>query len=472
MWAPVFAVRDGGHPPWHTRPMERLVGIADRARAWPFWARLGAAALLLGAALAARFALAGAEPGYPYLTFFAAVLLAAVLFGRWAGVLATAAATALALWFFVPPVGSLRIEDPRDAWAALAFAATGLCFVLLAAAARRALRERDKANAALRLVLEGIGEPFYVLDARWRFVHASRAALQAWGKEAPEVLGRHYLDAFPEAAGGPVLAALEEAVRTGRPVRLETPSPVLGRWVEVDIHPMPEGGLSGSFRDIHDRRLAEERQGLLVAELTHRIKNTLALVLAIAEQTRRTVSSPDGFQAVFRDRLAALARAHDALRRGGETGTTLEAVAHEVLAPYGGAGAARVEVDGPEVLLPSGAAVALGMAFHELATNAAKHGALSVPAGRVRLSWGEAEEDADGARWHEVLWEEAGGPPVMEAPARRGFGTRLLERGLAAQIGGAVSLDFAPTGLRCRIRLPADHGLSATMGDPAGAEAP
>jgi PAS domain-containing protein len=221
--------RDGGNRFWHTGRMERLVGIADRARARPFWARLGGAALLLAAALVARFALAGAEPGYPYLTFFAAVLLAAVLFGRWIGVLATAAATALALWFFVPPVGSLRVDDPRDAWAALAFAATGLAFALLASAARRALRERDQANAALRLVLDAIGEPFYVLDARWRFVHASRAALQAWGMAPTDVLGRHYLDAFPEAAGGPVVAAHEEAMRTGRPVRLETHSPALGR---------------------------------------------------------------------------------------------------------------------------------------------------------------------------------------------------------------------------------------------------
>jgi PAS domain S-box-containing protein len=452
--------------------MRRLLGIADRTCAWPFPARLGGAALLLGGALGARLALLGAEPGYPYLTFPVAVLLAAVLFGRWTGVLATAAATALALWFFVPPVGSLRIEDPRDAWAALAFAATGLAFVLLASAARRALGERDRANAALRLVLEGIGEPFYVLDARWRFVHASRAALHAWGKAAPEVLGRHYLDAFPEAAGGPVHAALEEAMRTRRPVRLEAVSPVLGRWVEVDIHPTPEGGLSGSFRDTHERRLAEERQGLLVAELTHRIKNTLALVLAVADQTRRAVSSPDAFHAVFRGRLAALARAHDALRRDGDTGTTLEAVAREAVAPYGGGATSRVEVVGPEVRLPSGAAMALGMAFHELGTNAAKHGALSVPAGRVRLCWGVAEADADGARWHEVVWDESGGPPIAEPPSRRGFGTRLLERGLAAQIGGAVTLDFAPTGLRCRIRLPADHGKSASTGDPAGAEAP
>jgi two-component sensor histidine kinase len=304
------------------------------------------------------------------------------------------------------------------------------------------------------------------------------------GRRPEQVVGRRLLDALPEAAGSALVRALEEAMRSRRPARLEAVSGVVGRWVEADIHPTTDGGLSVAFRDIHGRRLAEERQRLLVAELTHRIKNTLALVLAIAEQTRRTVASPDAFQAVFRDRLAALARAHDALRRDGETGTTLEAVAREALAPHGGAaGAARVAVVGPEVRLSSGAAVALGMAFHELATNAAKHGALSVPGGRVRLCWGAAKTDGDGAHWHEVLWEESGGPPVAEAPARRGFGTRLLERGLAAQIGGAVSLDFASSGLRCRIRIPAEDGRDAAAGrtkpatldaagsGPAGADA-
>jgi hypothetical protein len=121
------------------------------------------------------------------------------------------------------------------------------------------------------------------------------------------------------------------------------------------------------------------------------------------------------------------------------------------------------------------------MAFHELGTNAAKHGALSVPGGMVRLSWGNPEEDAAGARWHEVLWEEAGGPSIAGPPSRRGFGTRLLERGLAAQIGGTVTLDFAPSGLRCHIRVPASDSrgvagctrplsLTGTGTMPAGAQ--
>jgi PAS domain S-box-containing protein len=456
--------------------MTTLHGIADRTRIWPFSGRFAGAALLLLAALGARFALAGPELGYPYLTFFLPVLLAAVLFGRWIGLLATVGSTALAVWFFVPPVGTVQLHSLREAAAALAFLATGLCFVWLTSAARTSLRERDAANMALRegqgrlrTVLESIGEPFYAVDADWRILHASRAALEIWGRRTEEVIGRRVLDALPEAAGSAPFAALQDAMRTRRPARLEAVSGVTKRWVAVDIYPAEDGGLSVAFRDIHQRKLAEERQRLLVSELAHRIKNTLALVLAIAEQTRRTVSSPDAFHSVFRDRLAALARAHDALRRDGGTETTLEAVAREALAPHLGAGSPRVEIVGPEVRLASGAAVTLGMAFHELATNAAKHGALLTPDGRVRLSWRQADGGSDDhRRRYEVLWEESGGPLISGPPQQRGFGTRLLESGLATQIGGRVSLDFAPTGLRCRILVPGSaegHSRSEAAAD-------
>lgn len=446
--------------------MRRLHEAAAWTRSRPRWARFGAAALLVGLGFVARLALGGAGPGYPYFTFLLPLLMAAVFLGRGPGVAVAMTATALGLWRFVPPVGLPWVKDPRDIAAALAFAAGALALVLLAEAAFRAV-------AALRTVLEGIGEPFYALDANWCVLHVSRAALATWGMRREEVVGRRILDAVPETEGSVPRAALEAAKRTRRPQRLEAMSGAAGRWVEVDIHPTRDGGLSVAFRDVHERHLAEERQRLLVAELTHRIKNTLALVLAIAEQTRRTVASPDAFHAVFQDRLAALARAHDALRRDGAADTPLRMVARETLAPHGGGdGASRVEVTGPEVRLASGTAVALGMVFHELATNAVKHGALSVPEGRVRLSWGPAAPDSDGTLWHEVLWEEIGGPPVGGAPARRGFGMRLLEGGLAAQIGGTISLDFAPSGLRCRIRIRATDGAGAPHDAGSGAAHP
>ncbi|WP_052388672.1 sensor histidine kinase [Belnapia moabensis] len=217
-------------------------------------------------------------------------------------------------------------------------------------------------------------------------------------------------------------------------------------------------GYFGSCIDVTEMKQALDQRDELVAELTHRIKNTLAVVAAMAEQTRRNSRSAEEFHPNFLGRLHALSRAHDALFRQGWTGTTLELVAREALAPHIEPG--RISIAGPDVTLPANGAVALGIALHELATNAVKHGALSTDAGRVRLFWGEAETDGEGQAWHLLRWEESGGPPVQGRPGRRGMGTRLLEGGLAGQIRGAVTLDFAPGGVRCTMRLPATQGLA------------
>jgi two-component sensor histidine kinase len=396
---------------------------------------------------------------------FIAIMAASVLFGRWIGALATLVGTLSVVWLFIPPTGSLLVESPRDAAAAIGFLAAGFAFVWLTWEARRALDSRDAANKALRdeqdrlgSVLNSLGEPFYAVDADWHIIHVSRAALGVWKRRAEEVLGRTVSDAFPEAIGSKPYEGLKRVMRTREAEHIEAVSGVTGRWVSVDIYPAEGGGLLVAFRDIQGRKLAEERQLLLVGELTHRIKNTLALVQAIAEQTRRTVTSPDAFHSVFADRLAALARAHDALHRDGGTETSLDAVAREALAPYLGGAPPRLSVVGPHVRLSSGTAVALGMAFHELATNAAKHGALVNPAGRVRVSWRTADQSDDGRQRYDLLWEEVGGPPVTLPADRRGFGMRLLERGLPAQIGGDVSVEFAPTGLMCRIQVPEVEG--------------
>jgi PAS domain S-box-containing protein len=224
--------------------------------------------------------------------------------------------------------------------------------------------------------------------------------------------------------------------------------------------------------DVTQRRAAEERRALLVAELNHRVKNTLAVVQALAEQTRRaTDKRPPGsperrqFHADFQSRLLALARAHDLLTRADWQGTTLReilATAAELFGRSSSHGTSlrndgeRLEIAGPPVRVGPEAAVTLTMGIHELATNAAKHGALSLPGGRVTITW-EIVPDRSAV---DLLWAEAGGPPVSGPPPTElhGFGLRLLERGLPRQLGGSVQLDFAPDGLRCRIRLPLSKG--------------
>ncbi len=205
---------------------------------------------------------------------------------------------------------------------------------------------------------------------------------------------------------------------------------------------------------------------LLVAELNHRVKNTLAVVQSLAAQTARGAPDLPAFTAAFLARLIALARAHDLLTRRDWEGAALDAVVRAALDPLAvGGAAARVDLSNsaaPGAVLAPAQALALAMALHELATNALKHGALSVPGGRVAVAW-RTDARAGGAQV--VEWTERDGPPVPGPPTRRGFGLRLLQRGLVAQAGMEAEMLFESGGLRCTLRLPAS---SPARPEPGG----
>lgn len=229
------------------------------------------------------------------------------------------------------------------------------------------------------------------------------------------------------------------------------------RWYVARAKPVRDAGgavttwLGVSF-DAHEHRLAAEHQTLLINELNHRVKNTLATVQAMAAQTVRGQASPEEAHEAFTSRLMALSAAHNVLTEQHWTGAGLQDVVAGAVEIFGEK-RERFEISGPAVWLPAKTALAISMALHELGTNAIKYGALSVPNGVVRLEW-TASEDAEGLRLR-LAWREIGGPPVSE-PLRRGFGSRLLERGLSAELDGPVRLDFRPEGLVCTLeaRLP------------------
>ena len=207
--------------------------------------------------------------------------------------------------------------------------------------------------------------------------------------------------------------------------------------------------LAGVSLDITERKQAEEEQRLLLDELNHRVKNTLATVLSIAMQTRRYATEEKGFDETFFARVEALSRSHELLTEASWHGASLDEVIRRNLAPYLTNGLdQRVGIGGPGVRLGPNAAVTLGMAFHELATNAAKYGALSSAEGRVDVDW-----RAHGLDGIEIDWRESRGPRV-EPPSRRGFGSRLIEQGVARELAGETQMIFAADGLWCRMRLP------------------
>jgi two-component sensor histidine kinase len=207
--------------------------------------------------------------------------------------------------------------------------------------------------------------------------------------------------------------------------------------------------------ELAERRRVEQHQELLLAELNHRVKNTLAIVLSIATQTLRHADSAEIFRAGFEARIMALAEAHNLLTDGNWEGASLRAILERVLGPYRAEGKPRYHLETEsDVRLGPQTAVAMVMAYSELATNAAKYGALSGDAGSVNVAW-SVDRGEKPARLR-VKWEETGGPRVKE-PSRSGFGSRLI-RGLSHDASGKVDMKFLETGLVCMFDLPLTTG--------------
>jgi two-component system, chemotaxis family, CheB/CheR fusion protein len=350
------------------------------------------------------------------------------------------------------------------------------------------ITERERTGDGLRTGQEDLEDFFengvvalHLVGPDGIILRANRAELELLGYAREEYLGRHIAEFHtdPDTIGD-ILARLSRGERLDKyPARLRAKTGSI-RHVLISSSVQFRDGRFVNTRcftlDVTGLRAAEERQRALVAELSHRVKNVLAVVQAIAGRTVDGTGTTAAFVAAFRGRLGALAAAHDLLAEGGWRGAGLAELARRTLAPHAGRGGDRLGLGVEDVALPPALAQTLGLTLHELATNAAKYGALSAPEGRVRLTGGEAVDDR-GGRELRLAWREEGGPPVGR-PAARGFGTTLLERALAHQHGGRVELDWQKKGLSCTIRIPLaeaghvsahQHGPSPDGHDPAQA---
>jgi PAS domain S-box-containing protein len=224
-------------------------------------------------------------------------------------------------------------------------------------------------------------------------------------------------------------------------------------WIFTSANVVLEGGkpvrMVGASVDINERKQAEQQRDLVIAELSHRVKNTLATVISIARQSFAKARTSDEAQQAFSGRIHALAQTHGRLADANWAGVPFETIVLDELKPYSRDDGSNIRTSGPRVAFNPKSAVVLGMALHELATNAAKYGALSSKTGVVDVDWSE-----DHGRLA-VVWAERGGPLVVP-PQRSGFGRIMIERALIADLQGKVDLDFAPQGLICRIELPMD----------------
>ena len=219
----------------------------------------------------------------------------------------------------------------------------------------------------------------------------------------------------------------------------------------------PDSAVDGSlvtFVDVTQIVRAEQHQRLLVDELNHRVKNMLTVVVSLATQTLKRADTLDAFSGVFLGRIHALTAAYSLLSRENWSSVPLCEIVTEELNPFIAGDRSNIRIDGPVVALDPRGALALGMAIHELATNAAKYGALSVPEGNVAVTW--AVDSTGESRVLMLDWVERDGPTVAP-PARRGFGSVLIERGLAHDLAGEARIEFLPTGVTAHVRVPLGH---------------
>jgi PAS domain S-box-containing protein len=309
-------------------------------------------------------------------------------------------------------------------------------------------------EAGLATVLNGIGEGFYAVDRNWRIILFNNEAGQHFHRSPEEMIGRNLWETFPRARETGLGQLFLRTMNNRETIRSETESVIFGgRWLAYRLFPLGDG-IGVVFRDITDRRSAEAQRDLLVKELEHRIKNTLATVLSIADQTFRSSGIDASIQKAFADRLVSLGNVHSVLTQRSWDSADLHEVIASSIGPYRTAEADRFDIRGPIMRLGPKTAVALSMAVHELCTNALKYGSLSSETGAVDIAW---SADQGRFRWK---WQERDGPEVTP-PRQAGFGSRLIERSLAAQLSAEVRLTYEPEGLACTIDAP----LSAIRDD-------
>lgn len=225
-------------------------------------------------------------------------------------------------------------------------------------------------------------------------------------------------------------------------------------WADLSVSKLQDGAggeykLISTIVDVSARRSAEEHQQLLLGELSHRTRNLLAVVGALARQIARNCATPAEFEQALTERLTGMAASADLLLEGAG-GAQVQELIRRQMAAFMSAGGPQVTLSGPPLKLSAGASQALGLALHELATNACKYGALSTPHGSIAISWSPQTEPGD--EFH-LTWVERGGPPVG-MPTRIGFGRKVIERMVAGSLGGSTTLEFAPAGVEWTLRAP------------------
>jgi PAS domain S-box-containing protein len=330
-----------------------------------------------------------------------------------------------------------------------------LCALFLAAV----FAERRRHAAGVRAILNTVEEAIITIDHEGLIKDLNPAAARVFGYSPEEVIGRNVKMLMPEPYRREHDGYLSNYLSTGQANVIGPGREVTGQRKDGSIFPMElavgemvvsrRRMFTGVVRDITERKQIEQHQELLVAELDHRVKNVLAQVAVVAMSTRQGSRSIDEFLRSLNGRIQSMAAAHILLSKSGWQSVGLDALVRNQLAPY--ATDTNITISGTDIMLTAAEIQAVARVLHELVTNAAKHGALSIPGGHVSVSWNR-KPNGDGANLM-LVWQEHSGPPV-KSEIQSSYGTNLIRNLIPHELGGKVDLVLASEGVSCRIEIP------------------
>jgi PAS domain S-box-containing protein len=416
----------------------------------------------VGVATALRLAIDPYVDGLQFATFLPAVLITTLISGLGAGLFSVVLSVVAAAFFVLPPRLSFYVEKPGDVLALLLYAVVMVFNVTLITGTRFAVQALRASKDRLQSALDAgkLGS--------WRYDHHHRVF--SWDGRSKEIFGvpedgaavEEFMNWVHPDDVEKVWAAYHRALDPAQPQRFPTQFRLRRGnskgWVETQGLAHVEGAgrerqvvsFIGTVQDIIERQEREEKVQFLMREINHRAKNMLSVVQAIAHQT--ATKNPEDFVERFCERIQALSANQNLLVRSEWNGVAVEDLVRAQLAPFADLIGSRIVVDRAKLCLKAASAQAIGLALHELATNAGKYGALSTNSGRVNVCW-----SVDGNNFT-MSWTERDGPPVSE-PDRRGFGTMVMKAMAEHSLEGAVDLNYAPSGLTWRLTCPAANAL-------------
>jgi len=429
----------------------RLVEVAQYTRERPLLA-YGVAAGAVAAATFLRWVIGPyAMQGTPFITYYPAILLATFLGGLWPGILATAASAVLAWFAFIPPQWSLEVGRP-EAVSLTLFILVSALNVALVNLLNKAIERVVSHERNIRVLVEAAPNGIVVVDDHGVIKTVNRAAEALFGYDRRELLGQEVELLVPEAQRITHVSERRRYQLDPQPRLMGGGRELSGRRkdgsevpVEVGLAPVSRNGLSAVLAtvvDISERKAAQERQQFLVRELQHRSRNLFAVIQSIAALSIKAEEAKKAFEG----RLMAVARAHDMLADAVGSGAPLEEIIKAELSAF----SEHLTLSGCELAVNAAAAQQFSLIVHELATNAAKYGALSTPSGHVSIEGRLVRTNGEDIL--SLLWKESGGPPVKK-PLRKGFGSTIL-LDVAKQFGHHAEMTFDITGVTYELRVP------------------